>query len=165
MRFRSLSYSAAADQMAHREQARRAIIETSAGGVVYRWQDGRPHILLIRDAYGHWGLPKGHLEKGETPEVAALREVEEETGLGGLNLGPPLQTIDWYFRSRKGLIHKFCHFYLIEAPMGDAVPQAEEGITECCWLPLPEAAERISYRNARDVLGIAAGELEVEFRS
>jgi 8-oxo-dGTP pyrophosphatase MutT (NUDIX family) len=162
MRFRSPSCSAPADEVVNRERSRRALIETSAGGVVYRWQDGTPYVLLIRDAYGHWGLPKGHLENGESPEAAALREVEEETGLRGLMLGPPLQTIDWYFRSRKGLVHKFCHFYLIEAATGEAIPQAEEGITECCWLPLPVAKERISYRNARDVLTVAAGELDGE---
>jgi 8-oxo-dGTP pyrophosphatase MutT (NUDIX family) len=138
------------------------VIETSAGGVVFRWSQGTPHVLLIRDAYQHWGLPKGHLEEDESPEAAALREVEEETGLGNLLLGPLLRTIDWYFRSSRGVIHKYCHFYLIEAPTGEAVPQADEGITECRWLPLREAVARISYRNAREVLHVAADELKYE---
>ena len=134
-------------------------METSAGGVIFRWQGQTPLILLIRDAYHHWGLPKGHLEDGETPACAALREVEEETGLGDLVLGPPLQTIDWFFRARGRLIHKYCHFYLIEAPTGETCPQADEGITACAWVPLPDALRQISYDNARAVLRRAAVEL------
>ena len=137
----------------------RARVETSAGGVIYRWSGEVPHILLIRDAYQHWGFPKGHLERGETPERAALREVEEETGLAHLVLGPRLQTIDWYFRAQGRLIHKYCHFYLIESPSGETNPQADEGITACTWVPLPEAIRQISYDNAREVLRAAADEL------
>ena len=137
-------------------QAPRAVVETSAGGVIYRWQSGTPHVLLIRDRYRHWGFPKGHLEGAETAADAALREVEEETGLGRLRLGPRLQTIDWFFRFRGRLIHKFCHFYLIESPDGETVPQEEEGITECVWMPLHDAIATISYDNARDVLRAAA---------
>jgi 8-oxo-dGTP pyrophosphatase MutT (NUDIX family) len=141
-----------------RQGARRrgARVETSAGGVIYRWSGPMPHILLIRDAYQHWGFPKGHLEAGETPAAAALREVEEETGLGDLVLGPRLRTIDWFFRAQGRLIHKFCHFYLIECPSGDASPEQAEGITACTWVPLPVAIEQISYDNAREVLRNAA---------
>ena len=49
--------------------------ETSAGGVVFRLENGQPMYLLIRDSYHNWGFPKGHLERGELPEAAALREV------------------------------------------------------------------------------------------
>ncbi len=137
----------------------RARIETSAGGVIFRWHGEAAHVLLIRDRYQHWGFPKGHLEGEETPADAALREVREETGLGDLVLGPRLQTIDWFFRFRGRLIHKYCHFYLIEAPTGDTCPQEDEGITECVWLPLHEAIESISYDNAREVLRLAAEQL------
>jgi 8-oxo-dGTP pyrophosphatase MutT (NUDIX family) len=136
-----------------------AVVETSAGGVIYRWRGGAAHVLLIRDRYHHWGFPKGHLEDGETPADAALREVAEETGLGELRLDAELQTIDWFFRFRGRLIHKYCHFYLIESPRGDTCPQAEEGITECVWLPLEQAIASISYDNAREVLRIAARRL------
>jgi ADP-ribose pyrophosphatase YjhB (NUDIX family) len=142
------------------EPRRRARMETTAGGVIFRWLGDVPHILLIRDAYEHWGLPKGHIETDESPEEAALREVAEETGLGDLRLGPRLRTIDWYFGSGPARVHKVCHFYLIEAPIGEAMPQEEEGITECLWLPIEEAIERISYRNAREVLRAAQLELE-----
>ena len=133
-----------------------ARIETSAGGVIIRWHAGTPHVLLIRDAYDNWGLPKGHVEAGETAAGAALREVEEETGLADLVLGPALHTIDWFFRQRGRLIHKYCHFYLIESPTGDTCPQTGEGITACIWVPLQRALEQISYDNAREVLQRAA---------
>jgi 8-oxo-dGTP pyrophosphatase MutT (NUDIX family) len=137
----------------------RAVVETSAGGVIYRRREGRVHVLLIRDAYRHWGFPKGHVEDGESASETALREVEEETGLCHLRLGPRLRTIDWFFRFRGKLIHKFCHFYLIESPEGDPCPQRDEGITECVWLPLEDAIDSISYDNAREVLLIAADRL------
>ena len=137
----------------------RAVVETSAGGVIYRWDGHTAHVLLIRDRYQHWGFPKGHLEGAETAADAALREVAEETGLRELRLGPQLRTIDWYFRFRGRLIHKYCHFYLIEAPTGDTCPQADEGITACAWVPLPDALRQISYDNARAVLRVAAAEL------
>jgi 8-oxo-dGTP pyrophosphatase MutT (NUDIX family) len=137
-------------------------VETSAGGVIYRWEGGVAHVLLIRDAYSHWGFPKGHLEAGETAAEAALREVREETGLEHLVLGKALPTIDWYFRFRGRLIHKYCHFFLIEAPTGMPSPQRSEGITDCRWLPVDEAVREISYDNAREVLRTAAAVLRQE---
>ncbi|HWO88685.1 MAG TPA: NUDIX domain-containing protein, partial [Gemmatimonadales bacterium] len=67
-------------------------------------------------------------------------------------------SIDWYFRFRGRLIHKTCHFFLFESPSGDAVPQQEEGISACRWVPIEEAVRTISYANAREVL-LKAGEM------
>lgn len=131
----------------------RARREVSAGGVVFRRPGNEPlRYLLIRDSYGHWGLPKGHVEGRETAEQAAIRETVEETGLQDLRSHGPIATIDWYFRLRGKLIHKFCHFFLLESPAGDPVPQLDEGITECRWYPFEEAVRRLDYANAREVL-------------
>lgn len=138
---------------------RRIEREVSAGGVVFRrTEDGITRFLLIRDSYRHWGLPKGHLETGETPAAAASRETFEETGLGDLHLHGPIRIIDWHFRFRGRRIHKYCHFFLFESPAAEAVPQVDEGITACRWLPLEEALGTLSYDNARGVLK-RAGEM------
>ena len=136
--------------------ASKAQLETSAGGVVFRMNEGRALFLLIRDSYRNWGFPKGHVEPGEPLGSAALREVAEETGLAGLTMRGEVDTIDWYFRFRGRLIHKVCHFFLIESSGADTNPQRDEGITACRWLPLAEALELISYANARTVLTRAA---------
>jgi len=138
-----------------RARARR---ETSAGGVVFRMtpaENGggaRPLFLLIRDSYRNWGFPKGHVEEGERPEAAALREVAEETGLRGMSVRGAVETIDWYFRFRGRLIHKVCHFFLMETDQAETSPQRAEGITACRWAPFEEACQVISYANAREVL-------------
>lgn len=121
-----------------------------------------PHVLVIRDPYQNWGLPKGHLENGESAGEAALREVAEETGLGDLVLGTELATIDWYFRAGGKLVHKFCAFYLMRSEAGDPVPEAAEGISECVWLTLDQAEQRITYDNAREVVKAARDALEAD---
>lgn len=134
-------------------------LETSAGGVVMHAGAAGPLYLLIRDSYGNWGFPKGHLEQGERPEDAAVREVREETGLGEVRLRAPIHTIDWYFRFRGRLIHKVCHFFLMEAEDMRTSPQADEGITACRWERYDDAVALVSYENARDVLRRAHGQV------
>ena len=113
---------------------------------------GTPLFLLIRDSYANWGFPKGHVETGEAAEEAALREVREETGLGELASRGLIDTIDWYFRFRGRLIHKSCHFFLMETTESTTSPQRAEGITACQWVPYAAAHESLSYANAREVL-------------
>lgn len=124
--------------------------------------EGRVHALLIRDPYRNWGLPKGHLEANEGPGEAALREVSEETGLTDLSLGEELETIDWFFKNEGKLVHKFCTFFSMVSRNGDPVPEEAEGITECIWVPLDQAEERITYDNARDVVAVARRLVEAE---
>ena len=126
--------------------------ETSAGGIVFRLDAGQPVFLLIRDSYRNWGFPKGHLEVGEEPAAAALREVKEETGLSDLSIRGEIETIDWFFRFRGQLIHKICHFFLMETAEATTCPQHAEGITACRWMRFEEAQSLVSYANAREVL-------------
>jgi 8-oxo-dGTP pyrophosphatase MutT (NUDIX family) len=134
---------------------RPARVVESAGGVVIRDIEGVPHVLVIRDPYKKWGLPKGHTEEGEELPDTALREVSEETGLAALELGPELVTIDWTFRANGERIHKFATFFLMFSSEGDPVPELREGITETRWVPLEGAHRRISYQNAAEVVRVA----------
>ena len=127
--------------------------EVSAGGIVFRRDpDGTARFLLIKDSYQHWGFPKGHLEDGESPAAAAMRETREETGLEQLLVQGPIRIIDWHFRFRGRYIHKFCHFFLFESPDGECTPQVAEGITAVRWETVDKALEVLSYDNARGVL-------------
>jgi len=120
--------------------------------VVFRREGAEVFFLLIRDPYENWGLPKGHVERGEAAGDTAVREVMEETGIGEVELRDALATIDWFFRDGADLIHKYCHFFLMETTISGTEPQLEEGITACIWLPLDEALATLTYDNARAVL-------------
>jgi 8-oxo-dGTP pyrophosphatase MutT (NUDIX family) len=122
---------------------------------VVRRIQGVPHVLVIRDRYRKWGLPKGHPEAGEDSEETALREVREETGLVDVRIGRELVTIDWSFMADGSRIHKFATFFVMYSDRGDPVPERSEGITACTWVPLDRAHERISYENAREVVKVA----------
>ncbi len=135
----------------------RARSEVSAGGVVVRQTPAvdEPLVLLIRDSYGKWGFPKGHVEGGEGPDVAAVRETAEETGLTDLRLIGPIDTIKWRFQWRGSLVYKTCHFFLMESATEETSPQLAEGITACRWETFDRAHELIPYANAREVLRLA----------
>jgi len=119
---------------------------------VFRATSGGPVFLLIRDSYGKWGFPKGHLERGERADTAALREVMEETGLRDVRVVASVETIEWKFRFHGALIHKRCQFFLMETATERTTPQGSEGITACNWMTLDDARRALSYENARGVL-------------
>lgn len=115
--------------------------EYSAGGVVYRKLQGRVEVLLIHDRFGKTTLPKGHLEDGETEKEAAVREVEEETGIAAEIVGDPLGIISFQFDvPGKGTITKEVTYYLMRAVSGETKPQVEE-IRDVFWYSLDEATQ------------------------
>lgn len=127
--------------------------EYSAGGFVYKMIDGILHYLLIMDPYGRWSLPKGHIESGENIEDTAVREVQEETGLGHLDVKDYLGEIMFYFRLKGKLVHKRTHFFLMKA-LDDKplVPQHDEGIHGVGWFTEDEALEASEYKNNLPIL-------------
>jgi 8-oxo-dGTP pyrophosphatase MutT (NUDIX family) len=139
--------------------------EQSAGGVVYRKKDGQVEILMIEVPYSHgptWTFPKGHVEEGETPEQAAIREIEEETGIKA-EIKHPLGDIDYWFISRHGKkltrIHKKVTHFLLEATGGDTSLHNEE-VTEADWFPLEEVEGKLLFDGDKKVFEKAKEILE-----
>lgn len=122
----------------------------AAGGVV---EDGTGRILMMRRR-GWWDLPKGHVEKGESHEEAALREVAEETGLRQMRLLGPLTTTRHFYRMH-GRWETKCTWWYGMRCEGDEtpVPQTEEDITETRWMQGTELWQAVagSYGTIREV--------------
>lgn len=129
--------------------------ETSAGGIVVYRNGSGVRYLVIRDSYGNWGFPKGHVEAGETLEQTAVREVREETGLTKLRVCAQLTPVDWQFSFNGERIHKTCHFFLMEAADDSTTPQSDEGISACEWKSFEDAERTVTYENARAALRAA----------
>jgi 8-oxo-dGTP pyrophosphatase MutT (NUDIX family) len=120
----------------------------AAGGVVHRrTPDGETEVLVIhRPKYDDWSLPKGKLDPGEEAEDAALREVEEETGLR-TTLGPELATTEYHDRYGRP---KQVRYWTMEVD-GGRFRQNKE-VDEVRWLPVPAARRLLSYDHDRKVL-------------
>jgi 8-oxo-dGTP pyrophosphatase MutT (NUDIX family) len=116
-----------------------------------------PHGALIgrTDRRGRlrWSLPKGHLDDGESPQQAAVREVEEETGILGVIVGE-LGTIDYWFVAEGRRIHKTVHHYLLRATGGE-LSDADIEVTEVAWVPLPDISRRLAYPDERELVDTA----------
>lgn len=125
--------------------------EISAGGVVYNTKTKK--LLLIKDSYGRWSLPKGLIDKGETVEQAALREVEEETGLKNLKIIKKLGSIKYIYTLKGQKIFKIVTFFLMETDRIRLKPQWE--IQGAKWFKPKEALEKIGYANSKSILRAA----------
>ncbi len=130
--------------------------EVSAGGLVVD-HSGKNGLLIGRidhkDASGQrilWSLPKGHIEEGETPEQAALREVAEETGIESA-IERSLGVIDFWFMAGGKRIHKTVHHYLFRETGGKLAPQESE-VDEVGWFPLSEIVERLAYPDEKKLI-------------
>lgn len=146
-----------------REAARHhlpVVNETSAGGVIVGVFDGEAYVAVIarrnRGGRLEWCLPKGHLEGEETPEQAAEREVQEETGIRGRVLRH-LATIDYWFTGFDRRVHKVVHHYLLEALSGELTvagdPDHEAETVE--WVKLSGVSSRLAYPNERRIISKA----------
>jgi 8-oxo-dGTP pyrophosphatase MutT (NUDIX family) len=126
----------------------------SAGGVVFsRSADTR--VLLLQHETGKWMLPKGTIERGETPDGVALREVAEETGLRNVRIVADLgeEHYMFFWKAEDTYYDKTVHYYLMEFLGGEeAQPQREEGFVRCEWVTIAEALERIKYKETRQVV-------------
>src|SRR5215467_11668880 len=136
--------------------------EISAGCVVYRTTDGLTEVALIqpRDRKA-WALPKGLIEKGEAPEVAAQREALEETGLSGA-IVVKIDTIKYSYTAKwehpPTRVFKIVTFYLMQFKEGD-LSRHDREVDRVEWFPIDKAISHASYpqektiiRKAKDLL-------------
>jgi len=130
--------------------------EVSAGGLVID-STGKLGLLIgrrdLKDATGKrilWSLPKGHIEEGETPEEAALREVQEETGIVSV-IEKSLGVIDFWFMAGGKRIHKTVHHYLFRESGGLLAAQESE-VDEVAWFPLAEIVDRLAYPDEKKLI-------------
>jgi bis(5'-nucleosidyl)-tetraphosphatase len=129
------------------------IEELSAGAVVYyETQNSRERLYLVLNyPAGHWDFPKGAVEKGETEEQAAMREIKEETGIEVPSFVPGFKRkIEYRYRRAKGLSHKQVVFFLARSDTQKVVISHEH--SNYAWLTWEKAQSRLTFDNARNVL-------------
>ncbi|HUD44327.1 MAG TPA: NUDIX domain-containing protein [Patescibacteria group bacterium] len=127
--------------------------EFSAGGVVYKIEQGKIYVLVSQHSQHHgWVFPKGLIgdtHKGETKEATALREVEEETGAKGKIIHPLTPETYWYkFQGEK--IKKTVYYYIMQY-MGGDITKHDFEMENVEWLPMEEIADRLTFPSDKKV--------------
>jgi len=133
--------------------------QVSAGGVAFRSTSAGVEVALISVGKpARWQLPKGLVDPGESPEVTAVREVQEETGIQA-RLLEKIDTIEYWYVGNKGQqrvrFHKFVHFYLLSYLSGD-ISQHDWEVNEAKWVNLQEAQQWLAFKSERQALEKAA---------
>ena len=138
--------------------------QISAGGVVFRLPDEGPTSEVALISVGdppRWQLPKGLVDSGETPEVAALREVREEAGVEATVI-EKIETVEYWYQAtdagKRVRYHKFVHFFLMQYVSGDVANHDHE-VNEARWLEIGKAIELIAFKSERAVLEKAAARI------
>ncbi|MFQ5543542.1 MAG: NUDIX hydrolase [Nitrospiria bacterium] len=140
---------------------------TSSGGVIYKFSENCVRVILIshQNHRGHviWCLPKGSIEKGETLQETALREVREETGTHG-QICEKIGQIQYWFYSRQetAKIFKTVHFYLMKYLEGNENDHDGE-VDEARWVPLEEGLSMLTHNSERSILKKAARYLWAQY--
>lgn len=134
--------------------------EVSAGGVVVDTADHLQRVAIIarlnRGGRLEWCLPKGHPENSESNEEAAIREIEEETGIAGHVLAP-LGSIDYWFTVSGHRVHKTVHHFLLEATGGELTIEndPDHEAVDVAWVAIADLAKRLSFPNERRIADLA----------
>jgi 8-oxo-dGTP pyrophosphatase MutT (NUDIX family) len=129
--------------------------QVSAGGVVFRGEKGSVEVVIVAvGGQNRWQLPKGLVDAGENPEIAAVREAREEGGVQS-EVVRLIETIKyWYAGLDNGIrvrFHKRVHFYLLRYIAGDTKDHDWE-VNEARWVPIDDATSQLAFDNERRVM-------------
>ena len=130
-------------------------IQISAGGVAFRERGDQIEVALIsvgEDA--RWQLPKGLVDKGESTEAAAVREVREEAGINTEVIARIDKVEYWYLWNEDGRrirYHKFVYFYLLRYKSGD-VGDHDDEVNEARWVAIDDAMKMLAFENEKKIL-------------
>lgn len=136
----------------------RQAVATSAGGIVVRYADGAPQLVVGKRARARdgvtWTLPKGTPIPDETTEQTALREVGEETGLE-VRIVRPFDSIQYTFVQGRTRIHKTVHYFLM-VPTGGDLGRHDHEFAEVRWIGFDEAPGLLTFDTERALVARAA---------
>ncbi len=124
----------------------------SAGGIIVKKVEDKLKVLLIKDRFGHWTWPKGHIEAGETPEETALREIDEETGLRSLEIKSEIYTQEYTFVEDDRTIKKTVNIFLIESLIHEEIIANVPEIAEARWFWQEEAVDKVEYHDSGEIV-------------
>ncbi len=129
--------------------------QVSAGGAAFRLSNSGYEIAIISvNPSRRWQLPKGLIDEGETPEIAALREVREEAGIE-TELLSKIETIEyWYVGDSRGervRFHKLVHFFLLKYIEGN-VGNHDFEVAEARWVKADEALKMLAFKSEREIV-------------
>lgn len=125
-------------------------VEKSAGAVVFR-KNKEIKYLLIQYGLGHWEFPRGLIEKGESLEEAAQREIKEEVGIEDIQFVPGFKEWIKFFYKKEGKnIIKIATFLLAETKSKEVKISWEH--KDFKWLPYKEASEQLTFENSKEIL-------------
>lgn len=129
--------------------------QVSSGGVAYRHSGDKVEVALILVApHNRWQLPKDSVNKNESLEDAALREVREETGLDTGLIGAIDSIEYWFYVTRGGQrtrFHKQVHFYLLRFQSGDVANHDHE-VVEARWFEIDAAIEALAFDSEKNIM-------------
>jgi 8-oxo-dGTP pyrophosphatase MutT (NUDIX family) len=126
--------------------------EFSAGGIVVRRRGKGFEVLLIKDSYGRWTWPKGHINQDESSQDAALREIKEEVGLANMHTIAKVGRSNYFFHFKGELIFKTVFFFLLEANRQEQIKIQTEEIRGARWFKPEVALKTVEYKGAKELL-------------